>query len=352
MKAKEAAPSALVPRFIGRAESDMVARGMGEQLDLFREILTPQAKLQVLAMLALSDPKQLDQPQRARVADIAKTMGYEPTGEKDHLSGSVFEDIIKTGWKLKTKYFDIPIREPLGLTKDGRRKYKVGISTISILQEFQRYYEDEEGRPINLDEIPKDDIKVIDKNTPPIYMIPLLDEKGNARKNRDGTIRYRRASGLEWRFLSRFAELARNKETAWVFYTEAIGILRRFLSQPTALNLMLLTLFWKGDQLIEMSHEKLVAHLDIRGKDADQVNRAIDAAFKVAFNEGIIDREVKIREAGYYKKTQKTGKERRKGKVYQWRRAAKWRGGKALPMVPIDGKLEAYNEDKDEKPKS
>ena len=350
MKSKQAAPTVLAPRFIGRAESDMVARGMTKQLDLFREILTPPAKLQVLAMLALSNPKQLDQPQRARVADIARAMGYAPA-EGGQLPGSVFEDIIKTGWKLKTKYFDIPIREPIGRTKDGRRKYRVGISTISILQEFQRYYEDEEGQPINLDEIPKEDVKTIDDKTPPLYMIPILDEKGNVLKNKDGSIRFRRASGLEWRFLSRFAELARNKETAWIFYSEAIGILRRYLHQPVAFNLMLLTLFWKDDSLIEMGHEKLIAHLDILGKDAGQVNAAIDAAFKAAFDEGMIDKPPHIRPAGYYKPTKKTGKERRKGMVYQWRRAARWRGGKVLPMVQVDGQLEGYNEGKTEKPK-
>ncbi len=350
MKSKDAAPVIMVPRFLGRGESDMVARGMERQLDLFREIVTPQAKLQVMAMMALSNPKQLDQPQRARVADIAKAMGYQPD-ESGKLAGSLFDDIIKNGWKLKTSNFDVPVREPTGKrAKNGRRLYRVGIRTLSIFQEFMRYYEDGDGQPISWDDIPKKDIKAV-PDEPPIYVIPLEDENGNVMKQKDGKIRTRNASGLEWRFLTSFAEMARNKETAWVFYMDAILILRRYLSRPVALNLMLLTLFHKDDY-IEFGHEKLISHLGILGKDAGQVNAAIDAAFKAAFDEGIIDRPVQVKKAGYYKKTKKTGRERRKGTVYQWSRAARWRIGKSLPMVPVDLRIEAYNEGENEKPKS
>jgi len=351
MKTKEARSSFLVPRAVGRSEADMVRRGLNEQLDLFREILTPPAQLQVLAMLALSDPKQLDKAASAKVADIARTMGHEPTAS-GRLSGHAYEDIEETGLKLRRKSFDVFVREPSGKTRDGRRKYSAGIVNLSILQEFGFLYEDEEGRPINLDEIPKEDlVKYEAVEGPPLYAIPMTDAKGNVLKNKDGKVRRRQANGVIWRWASRFAELTKNKETAWIFYQDAIKILRRYLHHPAAFKLMMLTLFWKGDQLIEMGHEKLVAHLDILGKDRNQVNNAIDAAFKAAFDERIIDKSVQIRPAGYYKPTKKTGKERRKGTVYQWRRAARWRGGRVLPIVQADGQLEGYNEGKVDKPK-
>jgi len=355
MKGKEARSSFLVPRPLGRTEADLVARGYGKQLDLFRETLTPPAFVQVLAMLALSDPKQLDRGTIARVADIARTMGYEPdkrANGKTAFPSWIYEIIEETGLRLRRKRFPLYIREPAGHRRDGRRKYREGMIELSILQEFGFYYEDEEGRPINLDEIPKEDlVKYESAEGPPLYAIPMKDGKGRFIKNKDGSIRRRQANAVGWRWNSRFAELTKNMETAWVFYLEAVEILRRYLHHPAAFNLMKLTLFWKGDALIEVGHERLIAHLDILGKDRKQVNRAIDAAFQAAYDEGIIDKPVQVRPAGYYKPTKKTGKERRKGMVYQWRRAGRWRGGRVLPMIQADGQLEAYNEGKTEKPK-
>jgi len=349
---KEARSSFLVPRFIGRSEADMVARGIGPQLDLFRETMTPQAQLQVLAMLALSDPRQLDRAASAKVAEIARTMGYQPTAS-GRISGHVYEDIEETGMKLRRKSFDVFVRRPAGHTKDGRRKYKAGLVNLSVLQEFGFMYEDDDGQPIKMDEIPKDQlVKYEAVEGPPLYAIPMTDDKGRFLRNKDGSIRRRQANEVSWRWASSFAELTKDKETAWIFYREAIDILRRYLNHPAAFKLMMRTLFWKGDKLIEIEHEKLIAHLGITGKDKDQVNHAIDAAFQAAFNEGIIDKPVQIRPAGYYKPTKKTGKERRKGMVYQWRRAGRWRGGRVLPAVQDDGQLEAYNEGKADKPKS
>lgn len=57
MKSKHPPASFLVPRAIGRSEGDMIAQGHAEQLDLFRETLTRRAKLQVIAMMGLSDPR-------------------------------------------------------------------------------------------------------------------------------------------------------------------------------------------------------------------------------------------------------------------------------------------------------
>jgi hypothetical protein len=67
-----------VPRAIGRSEGDMIAHGHGEQLELFRETLTRPAKLQLIAMMGLSEPKRLDRSQYAKVADILRAMGYGP----------------------------------------------------------------------------------------------------------------------------------------------------------------------------------------------------------------------------------------------------------------------------------
>jgi len=350
MRSKEPKPSFLVPRWIGRSEADMVSQKYQVQLDLFREILTPQTKLQILAMLALSDPKHLDKPTAARVADIARTMGYELT-EDGKFPGSVYEDIIKTGWKLKTRMIDVFFREPAGRTQDGRLKYKAGIRTLSILQEFQRYYEDDDDQPIDLsniqeDAIIKNGITITIKTPngePPIYLIPMIDAKRNILRNADGTIRYRRASGIAWTWSSRFTDAMKDMRTAWVFWSDAIKILHRYLRQPSAFNLIFLTLFWINDHP-EMSHEKIIMHLNISGKDQNQVNRSIDAAFRAALDEGIIDRPVQIREAGYYKPT-KTGHPRRAGTVYQWHRASRWRVGKTPPMIGGTGEVrEVVNE--------
>lgn len=281
---------------------------------------------------------------------LKKLLGQVNEDIRDQAEKAGLEAALKISTLQTIILQDAFVREPSGKTRDGRRKYSAGIVNLSIFQEFGFLYEDEEGRPINLDEIPKEDLVIYDAvEGPPLYAIPMTDAKGHVLKNKDGSIRRRRANGVIWCWASRFAELTKNKETAWVFYSEAIKILRRYLHQPVAFNLMFMTLFWKGDALIEMGHEKLVAHLDILGKDRKQVNRAIDAAFQIAYDEGIIEKPVQVRPAGYYKPTKKTGKERRKGMVYQWRRAARWRGGKVLPMVQTDGQLEGYNEGKTEK---
>ena len=77
---------------------------------------------------------------------------------------------------------------------------------MSIFQEFGRYYEDDEGQPVDRDERPRTDVQVIDrpfreydkkkadKDLPPmpVYMIPMMDDKGNALKDRKGNIRFHR----------------------------------------------------------------------------------------------------------------------------------------------------------------
>lgn len=340
MKSKQPPASFLVPRAIGRSEGDMVAHGHAVQLDLFRETLTRRAKVQVIAMMGLSDPKHLDRSQHAKIADILRMMGYEQDIRADGKAAFptwMYEEVEETGLKLRRKSFPIVIREPAGHTSDGRRKYKVKLIDLSILQDFGFYYEDEEGQPIDLDEIPKDELIKIEAQTgPPLYAVPMMDEHGNLIKNKDGTPRRKMATGVTWTFSSKIARLAEDRETAWVFYSKAVPILRRYLKKPASFDLIFKTLFWKKG-LIEMSHEKLVAHLGIRAKDRRQVEAAIEAAFADALNEGIIDKPVMVREKGYYQPTPKTNRPRRVDTVYQWKCAAAWQPARNLIAVADDG---------------
>lgn len=339
MKSKTAPASFLVPRALGRAEGDMVAQDRGEQLDLFRETLTRRAKLQTIAMMGLSDPKRLDRSQYAKVADILRVMGYEADVRKE--DGKVafpqwlYEEVEETGLKLLRKTFPIMIREPSGHTKDGRRKWKVGIVELSVLQDFGFYYEDEEGQPIDLAEIGRDKlIKYEDAGGKALYAIPVTDEHGNIKKDpKTGNPRRRMANGVTWTFSSRIARLSSDRLTSWVIYKDALSILRRYLAKPATFDLIFKTLFWTGSGLIEMSREKLIAHLGIRAKDRKQVDAAIDAAFADALKEGIIDKPVTVRPAGYYQPTEKTNRPRRTNQVYQWKPAPKWSPAKNLIAV-------------------
>jgi hypothetical protein len=358
MKSKSAAPSVLVPRFIGRSESDMVAHGHGEQLDLFREVLTRPAKVQVVAMFALSDPKHLDRPQYARIADILRAMGYE---QKDIRADGrtafpswMYESVEETGLKLRRKTFPNFIREPAGFTKDGRRKWKVGLVDLSILQDFGFFYEDEDGNPIDMEDIPKEKLikyESFDGKGQALFAIPMVDDKGNIVKNIDGSSRRRMANGVTWSFSSRIAKLTEDRLTAWVFYKDAIPILRKYLNKPTTFDLIFKTIFWTGSGIIEMSFDTFVAHFGIKGKDRRQVEAAIAAAFADALAEGIIDKPVTVRPKGYYQATKKTGRPRRVDQVYQWKRASRWQPAGNLIAVTED-QIAPGDEDKTESMKS
>ena len=69
---------------------------------------------------------------------------------------------------------------------------------------------------------------------------------------------------------------------------------------------------------------------------AAQVQRAVDAAFQAAFDEGIIDSLPTIKERGYYKPTKKTGRPRRVGKVYQWRKGGRLLGRRLQQLGQAD----------------
>lgn len=344
MKLKQSPASFLVPRALGRSEGDMVAHGHAVQLELFRETLTRRAKVQIVAMMGLSDPKNLDKEQSAKIADILRAMGYDPDIRADGYStfaSWLYETVEDTGLKLRRKSFPIFIREPAGFTKDGRRKWKTGLVDLSILQDFGFYYEDEEGQPIDLGEIEKDKLIKYEAITgKALYAIPMMDEHGTVIKNKDGTPRRRMANGVSWTFSSKIARLAGDRETAWVFYRDAVAILRRYLSKPASFDLIFKTLFWTGSGLIEMSHEKLVAHLGIKAKDRRQVDAAIQAAFDDALKEKIIAKPVTVRPSGFYQPTPKTNRPRRVDQVYQWKRAAKWQPAGSLIAVDDDS-LEA-----------
>lgn len=339
MKSKHARESFQFPPTVGAGEAIMLAHGTTEQVDLFREALTPYGKMEVLVLMSMSDPNHLDRPQAARVADIAREMGYEPA-KGGQVAGSVYENIIETGWKLKTKSFDVMDWIPAGKRADGYRKSRPAIITMSILQEFGRYYEDEEGQPIDPEDIPKHGVQVIEKSSPtmPIYMIPMMDEKGNILKDHRGKDRIHRANGISWIWSNRFQKMTLDPDQAWIIYSNIIPTLRRQLQRPAAFNLIWMTLFWRRRD-IEISHERLIEHLNIRSKDPVQVQKAIDAAFQAAFDEGIIDSLPTVRDRGYYPPTKKTGRPRRVGKVYQWRKGGRLLGRKLHQLDPSEVKV-------------
>lgn len=336
MKSKNAAPSFLVPRFIGRSEADMIAKGHSEQLDIFRENLTRRNLVQVLGMLSLTDQRHLDQPTAAKIADVAEAMGYERS--KDNIFAPwLYQEIEDTGMLLRRNSFPVFFREPAGRTKDGKLKYKEVIVDMSILQDFGFQYEDEDGNPIDLEDIPSKGlvrIEAVKGKTlkEPLFALPMTDSEGKFIRNKDGSIRRRMANGVTWTLSSRFVKLTLQSETNWIFKHDAVKILRRHLDHPAAFTLMLRTLFWIHDGLIEMSHDTLVQHLNIRSKDSKQVQKAIDDAFQAAQDEGVIDKWT-VREPKYYKPTPKTGKPRRVGKVYQWQRAARWKVGQGVAEI-------------------
>ena len=347
MKSKNARQSFIFPPVIGAQEAIMLEYGTTERVDLFREALTPYGKMEVLVLMAMSDPNHLDRPQSARVADIAREMGYE-LGPDGKFAGSIFENIINTGWKLKTKNFDILDWVPAGKRADGYSKSRRAVITMSILQEFGRFYEDDEGQLVDPEEMPKTAVqvasKVVDKKdkdlpTMPIYMIPMMDEKGIIQLDRRGKVRLHRANGISWHWSNRFQKMALDPDQKWIVYSDIIPILRRQLKQPAAFNLIWYILFHRGKRW-EIGHKRLVDQLNIRGKDEGQVQKAIDSAFQIAFNEGIIDHLPSVREAKHHKPTQKTGRPRRVGKYYTIQKGGRLLGRKFKQLEQADYQIE------------
>lgn len=344
MKSKTAQATFVVPRPIGRSQADFVAKVLrgenyGKQLELFRETLTPRARLQVYAMMSLADPKQLDKRNYAKVIDIARAMGYEPNEKTGQLPSNVFQDIEEVGIRLRRKEIEIFFHEPKGRAANGRLLFRDFSVNLSILQSFGFLYEDEDGQPIDLEEKSENDLikyEPIDGGES-LYALPMIDEKGKPIMDEKGNIRRRRANGVHWRFNSELAERAKHSETSWIMFAESLKILAKYVGQPAAFNLIEKTLFHKGTN-IEYGHDRLVAHLGITSKDQNQVEKAIDAAFQIALAEGIIDNPVIIRPEKYYKPTKKTGKRRRTGMVYQWIPAKRWRVGKNLPSLLSEDK--------------
>lgn len=341
MKSKHAPPSFLLPRFLGRTEGAMIAHGHSEQLDIFRATLTPRAMLQVAVMFGLSDTNNLDKPQSAAVADIARESGYEPTRRPDGKTAFptwIYQAIEETGLMLRKSfpsYIEDHVLKPDGTPaykKSGKRwipKMKSGLVDMAILQEFGFVYEDEDGQPIDLDGIPENQlIKYEADQGRALFAIPMKDKRGELVKNADGSLRRQQANGVTWTFSSRIARMAKDRLTNWIFYREALPILRRYLSKESSFRLMYRTLFWSGKQpQIEMSEDKLIEHLGIKTKDRGQAQKAIADAFADALTEKIIDAPAIVTERGYYQPTEKTNRPRRIAKSYRWKRAAKWQPG-------------------------
>jgi len=350
MKSKRLPSTWTTPPTLVRSDGYLTQHGTDRQLDLFREILTPQAMLQVIIMLGLSDPKHLDRPQYAKIADILRGMGYDPAERKTDgklaFAPWQYEAVEETGLRLRRRPITFAVREEAR----GRRKGKTSIVELAVFQEFGFSYEDKEGQPIDLDELPKDQlITYEDGKKVALYAIPMTDTDGNVLYNKDGTPRRCMANGVTWTFSSRLARDAMRRATSWIFFRDAVEPLRRHLTRPTSFRLMIKTLFWASPSLIEMSHDKMVEHLGIKSKDGRQVQAQIDAAFADMLAEGFIDKPVTIRDRNYYKPTKKTRRARRKDKVYQWRPAARFQPGKG--RIAIDADAFQIEDGKPEVPK-
>lgn len=354
MKSKKAAASFVIPRTLGRSEADMTAKDLTEQLDLFRQVLDRSAKLQVLAMMALSNQTALDGQQVAKIADIAKAMGYDQriraTDGKAAFDTELYRQIEEIGLRLRRHEIEFVIREPAGTMRDGRKKgatrqkYRTSLVSLSVLQEFGFYYEDEEGQPIDLESLArgeKDQLIKVDATDgqKPIWAIPIFDDQGKTVRNQDGSIRRRPANGVTWRWSSRFADLTKDKTTSWIVWLEAVKILRKYLSKPVTFDLIYYTLFHKIGP-IKIGHDKLVAHLGIKGvRNVTRVEKALAGAFQDMLDEEIIDQLPALQMESCYQPTQKTQRARRKGKVYQWRAARCWSKGPQIIDIP-PGNLE------------
>ena len=364
MKAHHPRPVFRIPLAIGRSESDLTAKGAdyAEQLHLFRDVLSRPAKIQVLAMMALSNPAALDKPSAARIADIADAMGYErdelPTGKRV-FHRDLYQRIEEVGMRLRRREVELLVREHVRTVRDGRktgatrRQYRTALVSMTVLQEFGFYYEDDDGQPMNLDALSaSDQVALINVQAKakkaatrpgllkydavdggqPIWAIPMLDDAGAVIRNADGTPRRRPANGLTWRWSSRFADLTRDQDTSWRMWLDAVAVLRQYLTKPVTFDLIWYSLFHKEGN-IEISHDKLVDHLGIKGTgNRARVEAAIASAFDNLLTEGIIDQLPTVRDAGYYQPTKKTNRPRRVGKVYQWRVAKRW----STPSSVID----------------
>lgn len=294
-------------------------------------------------------------------------MGYEPSLRADGRTVFpqwMYDAVIDVGLKLYRMEIPLFIREKATVAKTGygrdkkpifkRIPGKTGLLFTRILAEYGFYYEGEDGHPIALDETPKDKLikyEAVTGQGRPVYAIPMMDDQNNIIRNKDGSPRRRMANGIRWEWQARIRRMTEDRPTSWVFYREAVAILRRYLTKPASFLVIEKTLFWKGKSpLIEMSRAKLVEHLGIVSKDRKQVDAAIDAAFADALKEGIIDKPVTIREAGYYQPTPKTNRPRRTDQVYQWKRAARWQPAGILPSV-ADNDPESEEGGKEEIPK-
>ena len=364
MKSKQPPTSFLVPSSLGRSESDMVAYGHGEQLDLFRKDLPPRTRLQIYAMMGLSDQNNLDKTQSAKIADILRAMGYNPDNRADGKIAFppwMYDAIIETVLELYRTEIPLFIREKgtserVSYTPDKKPIYKripgkKGLLFTRILAECGFYYEDEKGQPIDLEEVPNEKRIKYESATEkgnPVYAIPMTDEKGNVIRNKDGTPRRKAANGIWWDWQARIRRMTEDRSTSWVFYLEAVHILRQYLTKPTSFRLIEKTLFWKGKTpQIEMSYDTLAVHLGIKTRDRRQVEAAIDAAFADALTEGIIDNPVTVTPSGYYQPTPKTKRPRRVNQVYRWKRATKWQPGENLISV-ADDKIDTNIDNKPE----
>lgn len=351
MKSKTPLSSFHVPKGLGRTESYLVSLhrrsdkgeeqdNIAKKLDLFRDTITASAKLMIMTLMSFSDPGNLKKMNEAKIADIAKKMGYEPSETSGQIPGYVYERLEEIGIRLRRRAIRFYYQEEVGrekkkISKPGEPlKIRTIIRTrenlldINPLQTFGFYYEDEKGNPIDLNKYQEEDLIKYESDIDdgaPIYAIPLIDNEGNLVMKEDGiTPRRKRANGVKWRWNTDFAEWSQDKQNRWLISADTIPILRKYLTKPASINLMFLIIFW-NKSYFEICQDKLIEHLGITGtSNPAQVNKSIDTAFQDAFNEGFID-QVRKREPGYYPVTKKTGRPRRKNMTYLITKSKKYR---------------------------
>jgi hypothetical protein len=336
MKDRRPQTSYLVPDFIGRNETYMVSRllspEVAERLANYRKVMTRTSKILILALLSLSNSKFLAASQQARIATIARVMGYR---EKKQASFPpwIYDQILEAGRNL-LRSFEVYHWEQVAAkgkkAKDNKKKLNLSIKkSISILKDFGFLYKENGVSPLDLKKMPSNSrIQIGGDTEAPLYALPVVDEKGEPVKGKDGNLRRRKATGLTWRWSAFFVERALDRAMSWPFHLEEPTILRKYINRPVSYNLIFLTLFWRS-HFIQIGQEKLIRHLNIKTKDIKQAEKAITAAFVDALAEGILDKPVTVKDAQEYGGIE-PGRRQEKQKVYQWELAAKWKAKRKI----------------------
>lgn len=337
MKSKTPANSFQIPRGLGQTEAVMIAAD-DDDLTLFRERMTPMVFLQILSMALLSGQKE---ECSKTIKDIALAMGYEPDEKTGKITSFAYREVAENMIFLATNLIPMEYRTEIGETTDGRSRFKYHKKFVHILESFEFTYAEPDKKNNGDDEEEDDEssgqdgqekkalakwFKVDCDNNRSYRYLALTDKNGNYLKDKDGKIIKKKANGLSWEWSNYWIKWSNDPENQWFIRTELLPLLRKYLKREATFRLMVHVIFWFKKGYIEKDRDGLIKTMGLRGKDKKQVDDAIKAAFEDCLKEGIIDHAPTIVEAGYYKPSEKTGKERRKGKTWRYIKGKKWRG--------------------------